>query len=248
MINAPLLTPRIERRGLHRVVVDGLGERIVRGELAPGATLPNEADLSIELAVSRTVIREAVKVLASKGLVELRPRTGTRVLPRSAWQLMDPDVLSWQLDGAPGDAFYRDIAEIRRLIEPPAARLAAERRTDADVERLTSLISELGEATGDTPRYIAIDLALHGAILAATHNDLLERLTSTVGVALRAARGVTTRVPGGPARAMAPHRAVVDAIVAGRPAAAESAMERLLQLAANDAREALEHAAASGLA
>lgn len=244
MTNDPASTSRSGRRGLHGVVVDQLAERIVRRELPPGTRLPNEAELSAQLAVSRTVVREAVKVLAAKGLVEARPRTGTRVLARTAWQLMDADVLDWHLTHAPDEAFYRDIAEVRRLIEPAAARLAAKRRTADDAARLTELTDALDAATDDIGRYVAIDLALHGAILEATHNDLLARLTTTVEVALRAARQLTTRIPGGPSRAMAPHRAVVEAIVAGQPDDAGAAMEALLDRAARDIVEALEAAGA----
>ena len=93
---------------LHDQVVDHLGQAIVHAELAPGATLPNEADLGTQLGVSRTVIREAVKVLAAKGLIEVRPKTGTRVLSRDQWNLLDPDVLAWQhQDGAAREELLR---------------------------------------------------------------------------------------------------------------------------------------------
>lgn len=215
-------------------MVDDLGQRIVRGEFTPDSTLPNESDLSASLDVSRTVLREAIKVLAAKGLVEARPKVGTRVLPRSHWQLIDPDVLGWQLRHNPGEAFYRDIGEIRRLIEPPAARYAALRRTEGDIDRLRSLVTELGQATDDVARYVRTDLALHAAILWATHNDLLARMTSTIDIALQAARVITTKVPGGTIFAMPQHGLVIDAIVAGDGERAERTMLDLVSGAARD--------------
>src|SRR5919108_4693168 len=107
------------RRGLHGAVVHEIGVRIVRGELEPGDTLP-ENGLLDESGVSRTVLREAIKVLAAKRLVESRPKTGTRVLPRGDWNLLDPDVLAWQLEAGPNRRFLRDMLELRRLIEPAA--------------------------------------------------------------------------------------------------------------------------------
>src|SRR5881628_1717221 len=122
------------RRGLHGAVVHDVGVRILRGDLAPGDPLPNEDELSGELAVSRTVLREAIKVLAAKRLVESRPKTGTRVRERSDWNLLDPDVLAWHLEAGLTDKFLQNTLELRGLIEPGAARLAALRATDEEIE------------------------------------------------------------------------------------------------------------------
>src|SRR5919108_94538 len=118
------------RRGLHGAVVHEIGVRIVRGELEPGDTLP-ENGLADEPAVSRTVVREAIKVLAAKRLVESRPKTGTRVRPRRDWNLLDPDVLAWQVEAGADTDFLAQALEVRRMIEPAAARLAAERAIEA---------------------------------------------------------------------------------------------------------------------
>src|SRR5918911_4134642 len=104
------------RRGLHGAVVHEIGVRIVRGELEPGEQVPDDGLLD-DPGVSRTVLREAIKVLAAKRLVESRPKTGTRVRPRRDWNLLDPDVLAWRLETAPDAGFFRDIAEVRRMIE-----------------------------------------------------------------------------------------------------------------------------------
>src|SRR5437762_9890658 len=121
------------RRGLHGAVVHDIGLRIVRGELEADDPLPTEDELSGELSVSRTVLREATKVLAAKRLVESRPKTGTRVRPRKDWNLLDPDVLAWQVEAGADAEFLAQALEVRRMIEPAAARLAAERATPAQV-------------------------------------------------------------------------------------------------------------------
>src|SRR6266511_2077717 len=134
------------RRGLHGAVVHEIGVRILRGELKPGDALPDNG-LVDEPAVSRTVVREAVKVLAAKRLVESKPKTGTRVRPRRDWNLLDPDVLAWQLEAGLDRRFLEDALELRRLIEPQAARLAAERATEDQVAVL-ALAHEQMEAAG----------------------------------------------------------------------------------------------------
>jgi len=126
------------RRGLHGEVVHRIGLMIMRGELRPGDPLPAESELSGDQPVSRTVLRESVKVLAAKGLVEARPKIGTRVRARSDWNLLDPDVLAWRLEASPDGVFLRNVVELRRIIEPEAARLAAERATDEEIAALLS--------------------------------------------------------------------------------------------------------------
>src|SRR5712691_7528345 len=121
------------RRGLHGELVHDIGVRILRGELEPGDALPTEGEAP-GATVSRTVVREAIKVLAAKGLVEARPKTGTQVRERRYWNLMDPDVLAWRLEANPSDEFYFDVFELRRLIEPAAAAMAATRASAEEVE------------------------------------------------------------------------------------------------------------------
>src|SRR6476620_11614265 len=133
------------RRGLHGQVVHQVGVSIVRGELEPGELMPDDAIVA-EPSVSRTVVREAIKVLAAKGLVESRPKTGTRVRPRSDWNLIDPDVLAWQLKAGPTREFLEDALELRRMIEPGAARLAAARATDEEIEALEQALAAMREA------------------------------------------------------------------------------------------------------
>ena len=185
--------------------------------------------MSRELEVSRTVLREAIKVLASKGLVEVRPRTGTRVLPRTHWELIDPDVLHWHfINGATQD-LLREVSEVRLVIEPAAASLAAVKRDNEDLEELNRLLQVMTAALGDPESYIEADLRFHSAVLCATHNLLLSKLAGTVHEALIASRLVTVQVPGGPRTAAPAHAAVVEAINAADSSAAFIAMETLVK-------------------
>src|SRR5437667_9243664 len=166
------------RRGLHGAVVHKIGVQIVSGGLMPGEPVPTEEELTGELAVSRTVLREVVKVLAAKGLVEARPKTGTRVRERNDWNLLDPDVLAWRLETAPDPLFFRDVIEVRRIIEPEAARLAAERATEEQIRELEETFREMEAASDDPDAYLAPDLRFHALILAACRNELLEQVAT----------------------------------------------------------------------
>src|SRR6188508_2301841 len=171
------------RRGLHGAVVHEIGVRIVDGQLKPGETLPDNGFVS-EAEVSRTVVREAIKVLAAKGLVESRPKVGTRVRPRRDWNLLDPDVLAWQLEAGPTREFLQDALELRQLIEPAAARLAAGRATDDEIVALQEAFTAMCEAR-DLEASIDADVRFHSILLQAAHNELLEHLSSIVTAVLR---------------------------------------------------------------
>ena len=155
-------------RSLHVRVVHAIGRKILGGELPPWALLPAEP----ELGASRTVLREAIKVLTAKGLVEARPKIGTRVRPRDAWHLLDPDVLAWQQRGAGRPSLLRTLTDVRRIIEPAAAGLAASRADAGDLAALAEALDEMertallvsfratsslpGRASGSLPRHRAI--------------------------------------------------------------------------------------------
>lgn len=228
------------QRGLHGQVVHRVGLLILRGELRPGDPLPNEDDLAVELGVSRTVLREAIKVLAAKGLVESRPKTGMRVRPRRSWNLTDPDVLSWQLEASPDAHFFANLSEVRRLIEPAAARLAAERATDEEIASLERWYRKMELAVDDRDAYIASDLRFHEEILDACHNELLAHMGSMLRAVFRASRALTTRVPGSSARAMPLHWAIVEAIRDHDGPRAEAAMLELIATTAADVDRALK--------
>jgi len=172
------------RRNLFAQVVEELGIRIVRGDLAPNAAFPKEADLETEFGVSRSVIREAVKTLAAKGLVESRSRTGIRVLPPIHWNLLDAEALSWRYSAMPPSQFFAELFEVRLMIEPDAAALAAERATADDLAEISAAFDAMTEASQANVSGIEADLRFHRGILAACHNPLLLQLGNLIGVGL----------------------------------------------------------------
>ena len=222
------------RGGLHGQIVHSIGRRILRGDIQPGEVLP----LDSGLPASRTVQREAIKVLAAKGLVESRPKTGTRVRPRQSWNLLDPDVLAWQREGAPPAAFLRKLTEVRGVVEPAAAELAGERASGRELAAIEEAYRDMASAlAGPEPDYHAFDLAdlrFHRAILQACHNDLLEQMSGVVFRALLVSFRATSRLPGSAKASLPRHRAILDAIRHRNPRGASRAMRRLVHATARE--------------
>ncbi|MCO5090764.1 GntR family transcriptional regulator [Bosea sp. (in: a-proteobacteria)] len=148
-------------------VAQKLAVAIITGRVRAGEVLPNEEALRSEISVSRTAYHEAVKILTAKGLVEARPKSGTRAAPRERWNLLDPDVLSWHFEADPNEKFIRDLFELRRFVEPSAARLAAQRRTAADIARIEAAYRGMVAGRPYAEATIRADLAFHEAIFAA---------------------------------------------------------------------------------
>jgi len=211
--------------------------RIVDGQLRPGETLPDNGFVG-DAEVSRTVVREAIKVLAAKGLVESRPKVGTRVRPRRDWNLLDPDVLAWQLEAGPTRGFLQDALELRQLIEPAAARLAAGRATGEEIAALQEAFTAMCEA-GDLEASIEADVRFHSILLQAAHNELLEHLTSIVTAVLRMLFTFSSRAPRTFTRALPLHEAIIEAVRSHDPEAAEAAAVRLLEDTAKNIKRAL---------
>ncbi|MGJ5893572.1 FadR family transcriptional regulator [Streptomyces sp. V2] len=221
-------------RGVHGQVVHALGARIVGGAIGVGETLDVGA-LGAELDVSQTVMREALKVLAGKGLTDARQKRGTFVRERAHWNLLDADVIRWRMDTGDGDRLLRDLTDVRAIVEPAAARRAALHRTDADLAALDAALDAMGQARGDAAA--EADAAFHRALLTATGNELLARMDLLLEPGLRerdrmvhAHTDADDPVPS--------HRAVLDAIRDQSPTRAESAMLTLLTKAAEDAKSA----------
>ncbi|WP_431038287.1 FadR/GntR family transcriptional regulator [Streptomyces sp. P6-2-1] len=223
------------RRGVHGQTVETLARRVLSGEFPEGATL-DLVGLQTELDVSLTTLRESLKVLAAKGMVDARQKRGTFVRARAHWNLLDADVLRWQFTDSAGsgadDGLLHDLNEVRGIIEPAAARLAALRRTDADIAALDAALEAMG-ADGDARHAVTADLAFHRALLAATHNELLDRMEMVIesGLAHRDEIVHSSSLGEDP---LPSHRAVVDAIRAGDAAGAERAMRALLDQALRD--------------
>jgi GntR family galactonate operon transcriptional repressor len=222
--------------GLHRQVVEGIGRRIGRGDLQPGDVV-DITEVQGRYGASRTAVREAIKVLSAKGLVAARPHYGTYVLPRDEWNAFDVDVLNWQ-EGSPTNVrLLRNLDEVRRVVEPQAARLAATRRLRAELRTMQTALRDL-ERAQQPPDLAAADIRFHRSVLAATHNDLLEQLGAVLQPVLLLRDLVAYRSHPGDPESMALHGAVLTAVEAQDPDAAEDRMHELLRKAAKDAERA----------
>jgi GntR family galactonate operon transcriptional repressor len=223
-------------RGLHGEVIESLGRRIVSGELDNGDTL-DVPGLEQELGISRSVLREALRVLKSKGLVDARPKRGTFVQPRTEWRLLDPDVVRWQFEGRADGQFLDDLSEVRGIIEPASARLAALRRTDEDIAALELAIDRMATASRGDGDAVEADVAFHRALLAATHNELLVCMEVVLETGLaardRLVHGAVQDDDPTPA-----HAAILKAVRDRDPEAAGTAASALLEKSQLDIEKA----------
>lgn len=228
-------------RRLRGAVAHYLGTAIVSGAIRPGERLTGEVANAAALDVSRSAYREAVQVLTAKGLVESRTKAGTRVLPRNRWNLLDPDVLAWAFSGEPDPAFIRDLFELRAIVEPAAARLAAIRREKDDIRAMRDALANMRRHTLATEAGRAADRDFHGALLRATRNDALITLSASIGAAVNWTTQFKQRTRALPRDPVPDHARVSDAIAAGDPDAAEAAMRALVDLALEDTRNSMDN-------
>jgi len=226
-------------RRLRGAVAHYLGTEIVSGRIAPGETLSGEIAHAAALDVSRSAYREAVQVLTAKGLVESRPKAGTRVLPRSRWNILDPMVLAWAFSAEPDVAFVRDLFELRAVVEPAAARFAAERRDKDDIKTLKDALAKMRRHTLATEAGRMADRAFHDALLRASHNNALIALSASISAAVSWTTEFKQRSRALPRDPVPDHAKVCDAIVAGDAEAASMAMRALVELALEDTRSAM---------
>lgn len=174
-------------RGHVSAVVDKIGYQISAGILQEGETLPVEQELASSLEVGRNSLREAVKVLSGKGLLSTAPRSGTKVRPREDWNMLDPDVLKWHADPEiASDSFMLDLIELRRIIEPKAAELAAARSTKEDIANMLAACSSMVNAGTDRNQRLSADIAFHTSILKASHNEVLANFKHVISTYLKA--------------------------------------------------------------
>jgi DNA-binding FadR family transcriptional regulator len=208
----------------------------VSGEIAEGAFLPREAELAAQFAVSRQAVREALKVLAAKGLVESRRRTGTRILPRASWNLFDPDVIAWHPTEGFAPRLLRDLGELRLLIEPAAAEYAATRGDHAAVEAIGIALGAMRDSMDQPDVFRRADAGFHVAVFAASGNEFIAHLSDVLGPLLRESFRLQDEVRGiDIAKGVMPrHEAVFAAITARDGEAARRAMETLLMSAARE--------------
>ncbi|MBB5751507.1 FadR/GntR family transcriptional regulator [Prosthecomicrobium pneumaticum] len=233
-------SPRIaDRQGsLSDRVAAEIGRRIVSGLYPPGETLPTEPRVQEEFGVSRTAVREAIRLLSAKGLTVSRPKIGTRVRPRSEWNMLDPDVLKWQIDQKPSDEFIYALFEMREIIEPAAAARAAERRTEEELERLTAAVDDITRRPRASAEQIKADLEFHMTILEASHNPMLRSVGAMIESALLFSFSIGWRVAMDDGSILQ-HRAVYEAIRDRNSEEAYLMMRRLLRNAKGDVFDAL---------
>ena len=228
------ISTRIRRRTLPEMVVEQLGQRIVRGDFARRGGLPTEPQLSAELGISRNVLREAIKVLASKGLVEVRPKTGTRVRTPDNWNVLDPDVVGWfSLDGSDLQNAH-DFVEFRRIIEPKASYLAALRATDDDIAKIQHAFENLFACIGHPEKIPAADIVFHRSIYDASHNIVLRHLGSMIAPLMKNQVVITTEPPGSFEKGLPLHRKVMEAIAKRDPKKAEAYSSKLVNMPYSD--------------
>lgn len=222
------------RRNAHGQIVHELGERIVRGNLPSGHSLPNESDLGVELGVSRTIIREAIKTLSAKGMIKSRPKTGTRVLDRKHWNMLDSDVLSWISTVGDFHEFAPSLFEIRRIVEPAAAAIAAERATPEAISEIQTAFDGMVAAGEDVEAGVEPDVRFHQAILSSTNNVFLAPLGALIESALATSFQLSRSNPGAIRNSLPQHKAVLEAIISGNSEGASNELRKLLVDAATD--------------
>lgn len=217
-----------------------IGRRIVSGQFQPGSVLPTTDVLAAEFSVSRLAIRETMKTLAGKGLISARPRRGTVVRPRAEWNRFDPDVLRWHSDERPNAAYIRSVFEIRRLIEPPAAALVAERATQDTISAMEVAFQRMAESDPASPESIDADVAFHSAILSGTGNDFIAAFTPVMAAALSSTFRIQRDVARDREHFIPSHKLILDAIKSGDAGRTREVYMKLLRIAEDDAITGLQ--------
>jgi DNA-binding FadR family transcriptional regulator len=233
------LSGRPAARNYHTFVINEIGHGIVTGLFPVGSILASDAVMMETYGVSRTVLREALKTLEAKGMVEARPKVGTRVSPTSRWSFFDPQVLSWHFYAKPDRRFYESLFDTRRALETRAVRLASERRTAENVRLMKYWLHQMELAEGNLEAHGLSGLEIHRAIAESSGNALLRSVTGIVELTLALALKSLSQTAASTAyfsAGFAAHTALVKAIEAGNGAEAEAAVIQLIEL--DDARAA----------
>jgi DNA-binding FadR family transcriptional regulator len=224
--------PQYSPRGVHGQTVEALALRILSGNLPEGSILDLPA-LRRELDVSLTALREALKVLTAKGLIDARQKRGTFVQPRTSWNMLDRDVMRWQASVSDDPDLLTDLAEVRAVVEPVAAAVAAQRATQSDLDALGDALRRMAEAQTNAEGMVAADLDFHRLLLAATHNRFLEQIALVIAIGL-AERDELVHQADPVDDPLPSHREVFDAITGRDPVRAERAMRALVDKATED--------------
>lgn len=216
---APSLSAQVARE---------IGRRIVSATYAPGELVEDEGALAERYQVSRSVIRDAVKVLVGKGLLEVRRGIGTRVRARTQWGLLDDDVMAWGQSAPPSNDTFRQLMDVRLVIEPKAARWAAEGATNEELAVIESAIERMESEQGSVEDFVVADSLFHRSILHAAHNEFLVAMEGVIFSALLSSIRLTNKDPRDNKESLPFHREVYEAIAARDGIRAERVMERLL--------------------
>jgi DNA-binding FadR family transcriptional regulator len=219
---------------LHGSIARDLGVLIVSGRYRPGRVLDGEVEASERRSVSRTAYREAMRILSAKGLVHSRPRVGTRVSPLADWHLLDPDVLSWAFSGEPEPEVLHGLFELRTIVEPAAAALAAARRNQKHLDEMRRALDSMAAHTLNRPEGRRADSDFHAALLAATANPFIVSLTQGVTAAVSSLTEFKQRIAPLKRDPVPDHVRVHDAIAAKDAEGAREAMVELIHLAILD--------------
>ena len=220
---------------LHRRTLHQLGEEICLGHYQPGDVLPAEPILGERLGVSRIVLREVIKSLASKGMLEVRRKTGTVILEPSCWSLFDPDIIAWRANTATmNGGMAKELMELRSIVEPAACRFAAQRITADEKGALRAALDAMQRAIDGDGDYVAADLAFHTVILKACRNQFVQQMQSALAAILHTSFEIASTTPGGPARSLPMHQALCEAIALSQPDAAERAARTIIDQAEHD--------------
>jgi DNA-binding FadR family transcriptional regulator len=217
-------------------VANVLGREIISGHYPPGSILPNEAEISASFSVSRSAVREAVKMLTAKGLVESRPRRGTQVLPARGWNFFDREVLIWLREGNPDPALIIELLQLRLGVEPQAAFLAAKTGTDQQISAVALAYEQMERAADLKGDPVAADGAFHGAIIDATNNRFFQPFGPLIRTALTVTAPTTNAIFGHSVGDLSAHKGVLDALKARAPHEAQQAVAIMLA----DVLEAVE--------
>jgi DNA-binding FadR family transcriptional regulator len=214
-------------RNLHNQVVHELGRLIVSGELKAGEGLPREELLAEQMKVSRTALREAMKVLSAKGLIESRQKTGSRVRDPMYWNQLDAEVLGWRCASMPTESFIEKLSEMREIIEPAAAAAAARRRTPQQLIALREAYEAMA-AAADLDAWAEADLSFHERLLQAANNELMSSLFSVIETALDTYFRLSARNASNFNVALPQHLEVLKAVQRKQPKVARQAMIKMV--------------------
>lgn len=220
------ITGRRPPGNFHAHVIWQLGVGIVGGRFPEGSGLPGLPELIEEFGVSRTVLREALKTLSAKGLIEAKSRVGTRVLPRTRWNLFDPDVLAWHFEAGPDLGFLENLAEMRMAIEPEASALAAQRRTPEQAKGLLGWVDKMALRENTAESFARYDLEFHRAVADASGNRFMRAISALVELGLTAAFTISSPVEDQAAfdATVGIHRDIAEAIRDRHPEKARESM------------------------